>query len=135
MKQFKKHEIQIRDYLNKVEFKDDNLKSNNDQFAHYDLFNENTIVEFKRRTMASTMYGDSFFEKRKYDFNIKDGRRFLYVVKFTDKTYVWDISKMDQNDFDFKWFKKSLPETTQFNRRQFVYKIVSCLTTKTGKKI
>ena len=133
--QFKKHEKAIMNYLNKKLFKGNELEQNNDQFAHYDLFNENTIIEFKRRTMPSTQYGDSFFEKRKYDLNIEDGRKFLYVVKFTDRTYVWDISKMDQNDFDFGWHKRSLPETTQFSKRHFIYKVVSCLNIKTGKKI
>ena len=132
---FKQDEKCAMTKLNKSLFKDNKLKQNNDQFAHYDLFNNNTIIEFKRRTMASTKYGDSFFEKRKYDFNIKDGRKFLYVVQFTDATYIWDISAMDQADFDFAWFKKSLPETTQFNKRLFVWKIVSCLNIKNGKKI
>ena len=135
MRQFKLDEKCVCTKLNKNLFKDNKLKQNNDQFAHYDLFNENTIVEFKKRTMASTKYGDSFFEKRKYDFNIKDGRRFLYVVQFTDKTYIWDISKMDQDKFDFEWHKRTLPETTQFNRRLFVWKIVSTLNIKTAKEL
>ena len=96
-----------------------------DRFSRYDAFDEERgiAVEIKCRHKH---YPDTMIEKIKYQWNKSfsedNGLEFLYVVSMpTPKKkdccsiYVFEpVAMEDEEDYDFKWHTKKLPENTEF---------------------
>ena len=76
----------------------------------------------------------SLIEKMKYDYLIKNcGTKIPgYVCRFKDGSYwAWNLKKINEP----KWYDKKLPETTHFERKEWINKKVGDLTLQEGVKL
>lgn len=98
------------------------LTAAKNQMSKFDASNDIFIVEFKLR--KSKYDGTTLIEKQKYNRNIADGRTFVYAITVGDELYIFNVSRMIKENYDFKWETKMQPATTDFNRREWVEKEV-----------
>ena len=102
------------------------------QFCPYDLEAPKALLELKSRFIKKD-YGDSQIEKQKYEKNLRiakeAGKDFYYVVwsDYHQAIYFWNVSKLTEENYDFGWMTKKCPATTDFQRREYVDKVVGGL--------
>ncbi len=95
------------------------------EYARYDAFNDNHIVEVKYR---HKWYDDMLIEFDKYSFNLLyahlSDKTFLYLVAHEEHILSFNITKLTQDKYDFKWEWRQMPTTTEFsinkNKPKFV---------------
>ena len=96
-----------------------------DQFSTFDFESERYLIEVKSRRKR---YDPWLIEKHKVDSNVlatgDTGKEVLYVTEYEGTAYVWNISKMLVNEYDFKWTQKNMPQTTDFSNNRWVKKDV-----------
>lgn len=106
-------------YINNIKLVTDN------QYSSYDAYNDKYLLEFKTRYKR---YPSTQIEKIKLDKNIikanESGREFLYVVRDPSGLYVFNISKLSKEGYQFKWITMRCPKTTSFKNREYIDKIV-----------
>ena len=89
----------------------------------FDYESDDYIVEVKIRRKA---YDPWIIEQIKLDTNIGIAesvkKDFLYVNCFPPTIYIWNISKLVREDFDFKFEDRGMPHTTDFGGRGMVTK-------------
>ena len=103
----------------------DDLKrtAERDKFCSYDAENDHVVVEYKSRRKFYEV--STQLEKPKYDKNMSDKRQYLYVVfDGVDKVQLWNVSKLTEMGYDFKWGEKLCPATTDFGRNELIPKTV-----------
>lgn len=112
-----------------------NFEKMNGKFSRYDAFDtENGLMlEIKCRKKH---YDDTMLEKMKYDWNKKYAKEndleFYYCVTMPHPkgtaVYLFDPLAMEEEDeYDFKWHTKKLPEKTEFCGSKWVDKEVGYL--------
>ena len=114
-----------------------NFVAMDDKFSRYDAFDKDKgiMLEIKCRKKH---YPDTMLEKIKYDWNKEFSKEhdfeFLYAVSMpqgkTDKhrLYIFDPVAMEEEDeYDFKWHIKKLPENTEFRGSNWIDKEVGYL--------
>ena len=118
----KSEERKILEELNQQGF---NLKEEENTYSRFDAFNDNYIVEIKNR---SEVYSDTFIEFDKYSYNLTysklNDKVFLYVVKMDNKTYIFNVSDLDEQGYNFKWEWRTLPKQTEFKNKQNTNKYI-----------
>lgn len=105
---------ELFDELNKMGF---NLKgTEKDQYCRWDATSDKYLAELKcRRTHYDTQmieYDKLDCVKEEAD---KTNKEFLYCVSTPKGIYVFNISKLCQQQYDFKWENKRLPSKTDFS--------------------
>jgi hypothetical protein len=75
-----------------------------DQFSTFDFESEQYLIEVKSR-------------RKRYD-------PWLYITEYEGTAYVWNISRMLVEEYDFKWTQKNMPKTTDFSNNRWVKKDV-----------
>lgn len=107
------------------------LREHPDQMNPFDYESDDYLVEVKVRRKD---YDPWIIEQMKLDTNIgiAEGvkKDFLYVNCFPPKIYMWNISRLVRDDYDFGFEKRGMPETTQFGGRGMVTKITGYLYNK-----
>ena len=78
-------------------------------------------------------------EFNKYSFNscysrIK-GKKFLYVIASNQKIYIFNITELNNDGYDFEWEWKDLPNTTDFNDNEIIKKFVGYIDIKKRKAV
>ena len=72
--------------------------------------------------MRGAYYEDTLIEFDKFSFNLMYaqtfGKRFLYVVQMDDMGYVFDISALYNEGYDFGWESRELPKQTEFAEKR-----------------
>ena len=95
------------------------------QYSSYDAYNDEYILEFKTR---HKVYQDTQVERIKIERNLveakKQGKKFLYVINDAEGIFVWSISKLAANGYDFKYITMRCPKTTSFKNREYIDKSV-----------
>ena len=90
-----------------------------DEYSRFDAYNKYYIAEIKFR---NKVYDDMMIEFDKYSFNKEyakvNDKIFIYVVGVGDKTYVFNITDLDKNQYDFKWSWREMPKNTEFGGDQ-----------------
>ena len=85
-------------------------------------------MEIKSR---DTKYDPWIIEKMKVDANLlyafSLAKMFLYITEYNGTAYIWNISKMADNHYDFNWETRKMPATTEFDNNEFVDKEVGYL--------
>ena len=109
------------------------LTPTTNQMAHHDAENDQFVVEFKQRN--SKYDGTTLIEKQKYDHNIATGKRFVYAVAVGNELYLFDVTKMKDEGYDFGWHDKKQPATTAFERREWVTKRVGYISFNDAKTV
>ena len=119
-------ELTIRGLLEKHTPGIDNIKMmTSNRFSSFDAYTDDYILEFKTRFKR---YDSTQMEKIKFDKNLdvakRHGKKFLYVVKDPTGLYVFSISKLVEDGYDFKWITMSCPKTTSFKDKTYIDKVV-----------
>ena len=106
-----------------------------DPMSPIDVHNNHYIMELKNReAYAPETFNGSLLEIMKYDYLIKNcGTKIPgYVCRFKDGSYwAWNLKKINEP----KWYDKKLPETTHFERKEWINKKVGDLTLQEGVKL
>ena len=98
------------------------------EFDHHDFECDQYLMEIKSR---DTRYDSWIIEKMKADANLlyafSQAKMFLYITEYKGTAYVWNITKMADNHYDFNWETRKMPATTEFENNKFVDKEVGYL--------
>ena len=113
----KKKERFILERLNRF-FLSDVLKESKYEYNRYD-------VEIKHR---DKFYKDTIIEFDKFSYNILYAKMtkkfFIYVVRINNKIYVFNITKLVQEGYNFNWIFKDMPKQTEFGHKEKIKKLV-----------
>ena len=109
----------------------DKLEKAIDQFSCFDYESNHYLFEFKSR---HTLYNPWIIERYKLDCNCdiadNSNKDFIYVTECLNTGYIWNISKLKRNNYDFKFEVRSAPESTELpnkNNRNMIDKEVGYL--------
>ena len=107
------------------------LTAAKDQFSHFDYENENYLFEIKSRRKA---YNPWIIEELKVDTNIGIAesvkKDFIYINEFEFVLYIWNVSKLIRDDYDFGFEKREMPWHTDFKNTDGISKMVGYLYNK-----
>lgn len=97
-----------------------------DDYSRFDCWdNNNNIYELKVR---SAHYEDTLIEFDKFAYNCMYAqvfdKKFLYVVRMEDKGYVFNVSKLNFEGYDFRWETREMPRQTEFDKKAPTNKLV-----------
>ena len=130
-----KTQKQMIEELNLNIFAKDPISKVIDPMSPIDVHNNHYIMELKNReAYAPETFNGSLREKMKYYYLIKNcGTKIPgYVCRFKDGSYwAWNLKKINEP----KWYDKKLPETTHFERKEWINKKVGDLTLQEGVKL
>jgi hypothetical protein len=102
-----------------------------DQFSYFDYENKRYLFEIKSRRKA---YDPWIIEELKVDTNIGIAesvkKDFVYVNEFEGVLYIWNISKLIRDNYNFGFHSREMPWHTDFERTQTVNKITGYLHNK-----
>jgi hypothetical protein len=94
------------------------------QHSRYDYENKEYIFEFKSRKKA---YDPWIIEKEKLDSNLEIAHRknkdFIYVTEYKGTLYIWNISKLVRDGYDFNFEERIAPSNTEFDAEDQYMKI------------
>lgn len=96
--------------------------TDSDEFCTFDAYNDRYVVEMKDR--GWTKYPDTLIEYHKVEANRDSDRTLLYAVKNCGKIYIFNVTKLERDGYDFRWEKRMLPATTFFARKEWIEKYV-----------
>ena len=106
------------------------------EMSPYDFECDYYIIEIKSRNKR---YDPWIIERIKLDANtgIAESLKkdFLYLTEYKGDAYIWNISKLIRNDYNFNWEQRQMPWQTEFDRNQKVQKQVGYLYEKKCKEI
>ena len=104
------------------------LQEPEDQFSPFDFECDKYIIEVKCRSQA---WDPWFIEALKYDTNMEIAKRlqkdFIFLTEVNKTVYLYNISKLTRNKYDFKWTTKLLPNSTEFTKEGKIEKLVNFL--------
>ena len=102
-----------------------------DQFSYFDYENKRYLFEIKSRRKA---YDPWIIEELKIDTNIGIAesikKDFVYVNEFEGVLYIWNISKLIRDDYNFGFHNREMPWHTDFEGNQTVNKMTGYLYNK-----
>ena len=120
-------QTEIIDKLNSI-YPGLDLVEVSDPYSSYDAENERYIVEVKSR---DKQYKSWAIEKKKFDSNIikcmEKNKAFVYLTEYKGKIMTWNIHKLVRKGYDFQWSPIPMPQTTEFNDKNTVTKVVGFL--------
>ncbi len=99
------------------------MSTDSDSGCVRDATTDRFLIELKSRR-GDWKYPDSFIEKKKFNNNIGKGKDFLYVVydQADNKVYIWNITVLLENGYNFKWGVRNCKNTTDFEDTEYVPK-------------
>tara|TARA_R100001143_G_C3351477_1_gene129766 strand:- start:937 stop:1365 length:429 start_codon:yes stop_codon:yes gene_type:complete len=107
-------EQEIADKIMLAYPKMDKLRKAPDQFSSFDYENDRYLLEFKSRRV---FYNPWIIEQLKLDTNINIAesvkKDFLYVTESLGTIYVWNISKLIKDGYDFEFDMRECPKCTE----------------------
>jgi hypothetical protein len=102
-----------------------------DQFSYFDYENKRYLFEIKSRRKA---YDPWIIEELKVDTNIGIAesvkKDFVYVNEFEGVLYIWNVSKLIRDNYNFGFHNREMPWHTDFERTQTVNKMTGYLYNK-----
>ena len=109
-----------QDVINKInQTSKTNFTLVNDKFSVYDAEENRYIAEIKVR---NRFYPDCLIEKPKWKQNLikanTKGKYFLYIVVVEPDIYVFNITKLHNKGYDFKWSVMEMPKNTEFGESE-----------------
>ncbi len=106
------------------------ITSTKDEFCTFDGHSDEYVIEFKCRR---THYDTQLIEHKKYTANLdqadESGKEFLYIISTPEGEYVFNISKLKEEGYDFKWEDRRMPSKTDFGGKQYINKRVGYIST------
>ena len=101
------------------------------EYIRFDAFDKKkNLYEYKHRNKH---YDEVLFEFSKYASNLMYskhiGYRFLYVVRMGSYTYIFNISELNSNGYDFNFEWKDLPRSTEGGESGTIQKYIGYIDT------
>ncbi len=91
------------------------LSATADKYCTFDAYDDAYVVEFKCRR---THYDTQMIEHKKFTANLEEanssGKEFLYIISTPSGEYIFNVSKLASDDYDFAWEDRRLPSHTDF---------------------
>lgn len=129
----KSNEEQILDRLNDLGL---NLIWDKYQYNRFDAENKSCIAEIKDR---HSFYRSTMIEFDKHSYNTLYSqyvnKRFMYAVRMKGFIYIFDITELNRQGYNYKWEWKTIEATTNFENRDLVKKFVGYIELSKGYKI
>ncbi len=101
------------------------ITATTNEFCTFDGHSEEYVIEFKCRR---THYDTQLIEHKKYKANLdqadESGKEFLYIISTPEGEYVFNISKLREEGYDFGWEDRRMPSKTDFSGQQYINKRV-----------
>ena len=92
------------------------ITATKDEFCTFDGHSEDYVIEFKCRRAH---YDTQLIEYKKYKANLdqadESGKEFLYIVSTPKGEYIFNVSKLREEDYDFGWEDRRMPSKTDFS--------------------
>ena len=92
------------------------ITATTDEFCTFDGHSDDYVIEFKCRRAH---YNTQLIEYKKYKANLdqadKSGKEFLYVVSTPEGEYIFNVSQLRKEDYDFGWEDRRMPSKTDFS--------------------
>jgi hypothetical protein len=102
-----------------------------DKFCTFDAHSYDYVVEFKCRR---THYDTQLIEYKKYKANLEQadesGKEFLYIISTPNGVYVFNVSELRDQGYDFKWEDRRMPSKTDFSGQYHLDKRVGYIDVK-----
>jgi len=106
------------------------LTPTEDKFCTFDAHSDDYVVEFKCRRAH---YDTQLIEYKKYMANLdqadQSGKEFLYIISTPNGVYVFNVSKLREEDYDFGWEDRKMPSKTDFSGQYHLDKRVGYIAT------
>ena len=118
MRTWKKNEIAMYENIVGAVSVLDGLAMAKEKFSRYDCFNEKVVVELKVRTDAygPSKYPTTMIEWDKYKaLTEMVGKIAIYAVQAEGKIYLFNLSRLTKEDYNFEWSHTSCNTTTHFS--------------------
>ena len=113
-----------------------NLIEESFEYSRFDARDKNYIAEIKDRTCH---YPEMLIEFDKYAYNSKysdiNNKRFLYIVNDEEGLYVFNITNLNKDNYDFKWEWRDMPKYTEFDSDSIINKYVGYINFNKGTKL
>ena len=107
-----------------------------EDFCPFDVECDMYIIEIKSREKA---YDPWIIERMKAEANVNIveslKKHFLYLTEHLGTAYVWNITKLIRQDYDFNWTSRPMPWTTEFEQNKSISKEVGYLYQNLAKEI
>ena len=105
------------------------------EYNRFDAFSDLVIIELKYR---GKHYDQTMIEFDKFSYNHMYanlmGKKFLYAVRMMDLVYVFNITNLVKENYNFNFGWRNLPKTTEFKRKEDVKKFVGYIDIKKAIK-
>ena len=126
MREKKAYEYIVKNVKGLAELKDAN-KTN--KYSRYDWFiNDNfqdLVIEYKDRSKALFYPAGTMIEKKKLvDMWLGEKVTHYYCVTNAGHLWFWDINKLREEKYDFRWHEQSCPTTSYFKNKDYISKTV-----------
>jgi tRNA(Leu) C34 or U34 (ribose-2'-O)-methylase TrmL len=91
------------------------LTATEDKYCTFDAYSDSYVVEFKCRR---THYDTQLIEHKKFTANLdqanESGKEFLYIISTPSGEYIFNVSTLVEEGYDFGWEDRSMPSKTDF---------------------
>ena len=112
-----------------------NLKKPTAKYLQFDAYDQNYIIEIKAR---KAFYEKQIIEFSKFSFNSYyaklNAKKFIYAVYINSDIYIFNISKLEENNYNFEWEWRKLQSTTDFENNDKILKFVGYISLKDSVK-
>lgn len=106
------------------------ITATTDEFCTFDGHSDEYVIEFKCRR---THYDTQLIEHKKYTANLdqadESGKEFLYIISTPEGEYVFNISNLREEGYDFGWEDRRMPAKTDFGSQKYINKRVGYIST------
>lgn len=127
------NEKEILDRLNELGL---NLIWDEYQYNRFDAENKGCIAEIKDR---HSFYQLTMIEFDKHSYNTlysqHINKKFMYAIRMKGFIYIFDITELNRQKYNYKWEWKTIEATTNFTNRELVKKLVGYIDISKGFKI
>ena len=107
------------------------ITATEDEFCTFDGHSKDYVIEFKCRRAH---YDTQLIEYKKYKANLdqadESGKEFLYIVSTPKGEYIFNVSKLREEDYDFGWEDRRMPSKTDFSGQYHLDKRVGYIDVK-----
>ena len=106
------------------------ITATTDEFCTFDGYSDEYVIEFKCRRKH---YDTQLIEHKKYKANLdqadESGKEFLYIISTPNGVYVFNVSELRDQGYDFKWEDRRMPSKTDFSGQYHLDKRVGYIST------
>jgi hypothetical protein len=104
---------------------DTSITATTDEFCTFDGYSEDYVIEFKCRRKH---YNTQLIEYKKYKANLEQadesGKEFLYIISTPSGVYIFNVSELRKEEYDFGWEDRKMPSNTDFAGKINMFKKV-----------